>query len=144
MDTKLTRRGFAGFATCALCALTGFIATDASAEGSPPPAATPGLKRRILSQIDGPAPGYVTINAEVEIDPGFAVARHIHPGIESSYVIEGEISLEVQGQPARTFKVGDGFQVPPVTPHGGRNGDKKTRLAINYIVEKDKPLASPA
>jgi quercetin dioxygenase-like cupin family protein len=70
-----------------------------------------------------------------------AVARHTHPGIESSYVLEGEISLEVQGHPARTFKVGDGFQV---TPHGGKNGDKKTRLAINYIVEKDKPLASPA
>jgi len=141
----LTRRGFAGFASCALCALTGFVATDASAEGNPPqPAATPGLKRKILSQIDGPTPGYTTINAEVEIDPGMAVARHTHPGIESSYVLEGEISLEVQGQPVRTFKAGDGFQVPPVTPHGGKNGDKKTRLAINYIVEKDKPLASPA
>jgi len=139
----LTRRGFAGFASCALCALSGFVATDATAQDKPP-AATPGLKRKILSQIDGPTPGYVTINAEVEIEPGLAVARHTHPGIESSYVLEGEINLEVQGQPARTFKVGDGFQVPPVTPHGGRNGDKKTRLAINYIVEKDKPLASPA
>lgn len=144
MGTRLTRRGFAEFATCALCALTGFMATDASADANPPPAATPGLKRKILSQIDGPAPGYVTINAEVEIDPGLAVARHTHPGIESSYVIEGEISLEVQGQPMRTFKTGDGFQVPPVTPHGGKNGNGKTRLAINYIVEKDKPLASPA
>lgn len=143
MGVKLSRRGFAGFATCALCALSGFTATDASAE-NPPPAAAPGLKRKILSQIDGPASGYVTINAEVEIDPGFTVARHTHPGIESSYVIEGEINLEVQGQPARTFKTGDGFQVPPVTPHGGKTGSSKTRLAINYIVEKDKPLASPA
>lgn len=62
----LTRRGFAGVASCALCALTGFIATDASAQDKPP-AATSGLKRKILSQIDGPAPGYTTINAEVEI-----------------------------------------------------------------------------
>jgi quercetin dioxygenase-like cupin family protein len=139
----LTRRRFAGLASCALCTLSGFVATDVSAQDKPPPAAS-GLKRKILSQIDGPTPGYVTINAEVEIDPGIAVARHTHPGIESSYVLEGEINLEVQGQPARTFKVGDGFQVPPVTPHGGRNGDRKTRLAINYIVEKDKPLASPA
>lgn len=140
----LTRRGFAGIATCALCAITGFIATDASAEENSPPAATPGVKRKILSQIDGPAPGYVTINAEAEIDPGLTVARHTHPGIESTYVLEGEIHLEVEGQPTRTFKTGDGFQVPPVTPHGGKNGAGKTRLATTYIIEKGKPLATPA
>jgi hypothetical protein len=52
----LTRRGFAS------CAATGFIATDASAAEGAPPAATPGVKRKILSQMDGPMPGYVTIN----------------------------------------------------------------------------------
>src|SRR4030088_894663 len=31
----LTRRDFAGIASCALCAVTGFIATDASAQGTP-------------------------------------------------------------------------------------------------------------
>jgi hypothetical protein len=31
------------------------------------------------------------------------------------------------------------------TPHaGGKNGDKKTKLAITYVVEKGKPLVSPA
>lgn len=53
----LTRRGFAG---CAICAATGFIATDASAQGAPP-VATVGYTRKILSQMDGPTPGYVTI-----------------------------------------------------------------------------------
>jgi quercetin dioxygenase-like cupin family protein len=139
----LTRRGFAGFASCALCAITGFIATDASAEDAPP-AATPGVKRKILSQIDGPTPGYVTITAEAEIAPGMTVARHTHPGIEAAYILEGELNLEVEGQPARAFKAGDAFQVPPVTPHGGKNGDKATRITSTYIIEKGKPLASPA
>ena len=41
--------------------------------------------------------------------------------------------------------MGDGFQVPPETPHaGGKNGDKTTKIAITYVVEKGKPLASPA
>jgi hypothetical protein len=31
--------------------------------------------------MDGPMPGYVTINMEVEIEPGVMVARHKHPGI---------------------------------------------------------------
>ena len=41
-EPMLTRRGFAGFASCAICAATGFIATDASAQGAPV-AVTPGL-----------------------------------------------------------------------------------------------------
>jgi quercetin dioxygenase-like cupin family protein len=140
----LTRRGFAGFASCAICAVTGFIATEASAQGAPP-AAMSGVKRTTLSQMDGPMPGYVTINMEVEIDPGVTIARHTHPGIESSYVLEGGFELPVQGQPTRMLKAGDGFQIPPETPHaGGKPGDKKSRLAITYVVEKGKPLASPA
>ena len=139
----LTRRGFTGFASCAICAVTGFIASEASAQGAPP--AVPGVKRTILSQMDGPMPGYVTINMEVEIDPGVTVARHTHPGIESSYVLEGGFELPIQGQPTRMLKAGDGFQIPPETPHaGGKPGDQKSRIAITYVVEKGKPLVSPA
>jgi quercetin dioxygenase-like cupin family protein len=43
------------------------------------------------------------------------------------------------------MKAGDAVLIPPNTPHaGGKNGDKKTRIASTYIVEKGKPLASPA
>jgi quercetin dioxygenase-like cupin family protein len=140
----LTRREFAGVASCAICGLSGLIATDAAAQGTPP-ATTPGVTRKILSQMDGPMPGYVTINVEAEIEPGVLVARHTHPGIESGYVLEGGFDLPIQGQPTRTLKPGDGFQVPPETPHAGtKNGDKTSRIAITYVVEKGKPLASPA
>ena len=141
----LSRRDFAGIASCALCAITGFIATDASAQGAPPPAAgTPGVNRKVLSQIDGPTPGYVTIIVEAEIEPGIFVARHTHPGVESAYILEGGLELAIEGQPTRMLKAGDVFMVPPATPHGGgKNGDKKTRITSTYIVEKGKPLASP-
>jgi quercetin dioxygenase-like cupin family protein len=143
-DGMLTRRGFVGFASCAICGITEFIATEASAQGTPV-AVTPGLTRKILAQMDGPMPGYVTINAEVEIEPEVFIARHTHPGIESGYLLEGGIDLAIQGQPTRSLKPGDGFQVPAETPHaGGKNGDKKTKLAVTYVVEKGKPLASPA
>ncbi|MGC1889068.1 MAG: cupin domain-containing protein, partial [Stellaceae bacterium] len=132
----LTRRGFAGLASCAVCGLTGLIATDASAQGAPTGTTTPGVTRKILSQTEGPVPGYVTLNVEAEIEPGAMVARHTHPGIESGYVLEGGFDLPIQGQPTRTLKPGDGFQVPPETPHAGsKNGDKTTRIAITYVVE---------
>jgi quercetin dioxygenase-like cupin family protein len=141
----LTRRGFAGFASCAICAVAGFVASDASAAESAPPAAVPGVTRKMLSQMDGPMPGYVTLNMEVEVEAGTIVPRHTHPGIESSYVLEGGFELPIQGQPTRMLKAGDAIQIPPETPHaGGKPGDKKTRIAITYVVEKGKPLLSPA
>ena len=138
----LTRRSFTGFASCALCAITGFIATEASAQAPPP---SGGVNRKILSKSDGPAAGYETLLVEAEIEAGVAVGRHTHPGIESAYVLEGGFELPIQGMETRTLKAGDAFQVPPNTPHaGGKAGTAKTRVLITYVVEKGKPLASPA
>ena len=140
----LTRRGFTGFASCALCGITEFVATAASAQGAPP-AATGGVTRKILSQSDGPVPGYVTMLVEATIEAGVPVGRHTHPGIESAYVLEGGFELPIQGQATRMLKPGDGFQIPPETKHaGGKPGDAKSRILITYVVEKGKPLATPA
>jgi len=140
----LTRRGFAGVATCALCGISEFVATEVMAQGAPAPA-TAGVTRKILSQTDGPTPGYVTLLVEATIEAGAVVGRHTHPGIESAYILEGGFELPVQGQATRMLKTGDAFQIPPETPHaGGKPGDSRTRVLITYIVEKGKPLASPA
>jgi len=143
--TMLTRRGFASVASCALCSLTGFIATDASAQTPPATNGTPGVTRKILSQTDGPTPGYVTLIVDIEIEPGVMIGRHTHPGIESAYMLEGGFDLPIEGQPTKTLKPGEGVVIPPNTPHaGGKNGDKKSHIVSTYIVEKGKPLASPA
>src|SRR5882724_585545 len=141
----LTRRAFTGVVSCAICAITAeFGATEASAQATPP-AATGGVTRKILSQLDGPAPGYQTLLVEATIEAGAALGRHTHPGIESAYVLEGGFELPIQGQPTRTIKAGDAFQIPPETPHaGGKSGNAKSRILITYVVQKGKPLASPA
>ncbi|MBI5130202.1 MAG: cupin domain-containing protein [Rhodopseudomonas palustris] len=139
----LTRRGFAAVAGCAICSITGFGATEAFAQGAAATTAN-GVTRKVLSRTDGPAAGYETIIMDVTLDPGAVVGRHTHPGIESTYVMEGEIELPIEGKPTQTIKAGEAFQVPPATPHaGGKPSSGKTRLMINYIVEKGKPLASP-
>src|SRR5271165_6981947 len=133
----LTRRAFA---LCALCAAGGFRAQEASAEN----AATGGLKRTLLKQTDGPIDGYLTVEMRVDIEPDAIISRHTHPGVESGYVVEGGTDLAIDGIGALTLKPGDGFQVPTGTPHGGRNGPAKTVIVSTYVVEKGKPLASPA
>jgi quercetin dioxygenase-like cupin family protein len=127
-----------------LCGITEFVAAEASAQGAPP-AATGGVARKILSQTDGPTPGYTTVLVEATIDAGVKIGRHTHPGIESAYILEGGFELPIQGQPTKTVKAGDSFQIPPETPHaGGAAGSAKSRVLITYVVEKGKPLASPA
>src|SRR6202008_3932791 len=122
----LSRRGFA---SCALCAITGFIATEAAAQGTPP-AASGGVTRKIISKSEGPA-GYEILLIEATIEAGVPVGRHTHPGIESAYVLEGGFELPVEGQATRMLKAGDGFQIPPHTPHaGGKPGTARTRVLI--------------
>jgi len=76
---------------------------------------------------------------------GVTIGRHTHPGIESAYILEGGFELPIEGLPTRLYKPGDGFVVPPGAPHAGnKNGDVKTKVLSTYIVEKGKPLASPA
>src|SRR5262245_21376649 len=131
-DAMLTRRGFA---SCALCAITGFVATEASAQGGGAPSPSGGgVTRNILSKSDGPAAGYETLLVEAIIEPGVPVGRHTHPGIESAYVLEGGFELPIQGQETRMLKPGDGFHIPPETPHaGGKPGTAKTRILITYV-----------
>ena len=133
----LTRRAFAA---CALCAGGAFWAGGVEAQTAAPS----GLKRTLLKQTDGPVDGYVTVEMRVDIEPGATIARHTHPGVESGYLAEGGTDLAIDGIGALSLKPGDGFQVPTGTPHGGRNGPAKTVIISTYVVQKDKPLASPA
>ena len=89
--------------------------------------------------------GYVTILVEATVDAGVVVGRHTHPGIETSYVLEGSIELPIQGQPTKSYGAGETYQIAAATPHaGGKASDKKVKIASTYVVEKGKPLASPA
>ena len=132
----LSRRGFAA---CALCAAGGVLLAEM---GKPAQAA--GLTRTVLNRIDYPGSNMVTLQMLVEIEPGFLVPRHTHPGVENATVLEGGGVLGVKGQPDQTVGAGDSFQIPVETPHLLRTGPTKTRIVSVYVVEKDKPLASPA
>jgi len=102
-----------------------------------------GIKRTPLQKIDFPD-GYTTVTGLAEIQPGIAAGRHVHPGIETGYVLEGETVLSVDGQPDRTMKAGDSFTIPAGVPHDARAvGDKPVKVLGVYIVERGKPLATP-
>jgi|HubBroStandDraft_6_1064221.scaffolds.fasta_scaffold886117_1 quercetin dioxygenase-like cupin family protein len=110
----------------------------------PPGAQTAGLKRTVLQKFDVPAGDRETVTAFIEIPANTDVARHTHPGPEVDYVVEGDLVLNIDGQPPKPYKAGDSFSIPQGVVHGGRSGPNGTKLVGTYIVEKGKPLASPA
>jgi quercetin dioxygenase-like cupin family protein len=102
------------------------------------------IKRTPLQTVDFPA-GYNVVSAIAEIAPGNCAGRHTHPGVESTYVMEGAILLKVEGKPDQTFKAGESFQIPPSTPHDACTVPGQVfKVLASYVVEKGKPLASPA
>ncbi len=101
-------------------------------------------KRTVLEQIDVPGSAYTTIVATTEIEPNGQVERHIHPGTEITYVLEGGGDMFIAGKPVMHVKAGDHWQVAAGLPHYLRNGPKPTRLLVTYVLEKGKPLAIPA
>ena len=108
------------------------------------PAATPTIKRTPLQKFDVPGTSYETVIGIAEIIPNANIGRHTHFGVEAGYVLEGELSLLVDGQPAKLLKAGESYQIPAGAIHDGRSGPQGGKVIATYVVEKGKPLATPA
>ena len=102
-----------------------------------------GFTRTLLQQVDLSVAGREAVTARAEFAPGGTVGRHTHFGEEIGYVIEGTISVEIDGV-TRAVKAGEAFAIPAGKPHNASNtGSGKAAILATYIVEKGKPLATP-
>ncbi len=104
-----------------------------------------GLTRTLVAKADVSVPGREAVVARVEVAPGSRAGRHTHPGDEISYVLDGEVELLVDGQPPRVVHAGESFVIPAGVVHDAHNAAAApVRLVGVYVVDKGKPLASPA
>ena len=79
-----------------------------------------------------------------EFPVGGSSGWHRHPGVEIAYLIEGEMTLEVEGQPVRRLTPGDSFMIPRGVAHNGANvGTVPARLAITYVTDRGAPVKIP-
>jgi len=104
-----------------------------------------GIKRTPVHKADVSVPNREAIVARVEVDPGVMAGRHTHDGDEISYVLEGEGELLIDGEAPRKLKAGDAFVIPAGKVHDAKNtGSGPFKLVGVFVVEKGKPLATPA
>jgi quercetin dioxygenase-like cupin family protein len=105
----------------------------------------PAFKRTVLQQADISVPGREVVSAVAEFEPRATPGMHTHFGEEIGYVIEGTFLVEQAGKPPVTLQAGGSFLIPAGTVHNATNtGAGKGRILATYIVEKGKPLATPA
>jgi quercetin dioxygenase-like cupin family protein len=118
------------------------IAADGRAQQA---AATPPLKRTVLQQVDISIPGREAITALAELQPKAVAGRHSHPGEEIGYVSEGAVLVEIDGKPGMTLNAGQMFFIPAGAIHNATNPTAGVvKIIATYLVEKGKPLATPA
>ncbi len=104
-----------------------------------------GLTRTVVTKADVSVANREAVLARVELTAGGVTGWHTHPGDEVGYITDGETTLLVAGQPARKVVAGEGYVIPAGVVHNAKNeGNSTAKLVGVYIVEKGKPLASPA
>jgi quercetin dioxygenase-like cupin family protein len=123
----------------AAIAIATFALTGAALAQAPAP-----IKRTPLQKFDVPGTNYETVIGIAEIAPNVNIGRHTHPGPESGYMLEGEMTLIVQGQPDKALKAGESYVVPPGAVHDAKTGPAGAKVIATYVVEKGKPLATAA
>ena len=103
----------------------------------------PAVQRKVLLQQDLTIPGYQAVLVSVEIPVGGREGRHTHPGSVLVHVEEGALTLDYDGKPTATYKVGESFYVEPGKIHEGINrGNAPIKAIATFIVEKGKPLTT--
>jgi quercetin dioxygenase-like cupin family protein len=104
-----------------------------------------GFKRTVLQQSDASVPGREVVMAVAEFQPGASSGRHTHSGDEVGYILEGTVVIAQDGKPDVTLGPGKSFHIPAGTVHNAINsGSTGARVLATYLVEKGKPLATPA
>ena len=135
------------FALVALLAFAGMVAYMAPASGQakkgPRDELAGKLARREVQRSPLSIPKREMVQVETLIPAGVESGWHIHPGEEVGYIIEGQVEMRVQGRPTVVLNPGDGFLIPPRTPHNARDiGPETGKMLSTYIVETGQPIAT--
>ena len=105
-------------------------------------AAAPTVVRKVLMQQDVPNGAQLAL-VSVEIPVGGREGRHTHTGPLIVYVQEGALTLDYEGKPTVTYKVGETFFVEAGKIHEGiNNGTVPIKALASFVTPKGAPLTT--
>jgi quercetin dioxygenase-like cupin family protein len=101
------------------------------------------LKRTEVQHVGSSIPGREIVQVLTEIPCGVESGWHIHPGEEVGFIAAGTVQMRIAGAPTLLLHTGDGFLIPPRTPHNALDvGPGDGHMLSTYIVEIGEPLAT--
>jgi quercetin dioxygenase-like cupin family protein len=123
------------------------IAISATSEGvsfaqdtAPPPKVKLLMKNEVVSSV----PSKEAYLIDIDWGVGSSTGRHIHPGDEYAEIVEGELQLNVEGQPAKIVKAGETYHNLAGIVHETKNvSGKPARSIAVLIIDKGKPITEP-
>ena len=82
----------------------------------------------------------------ISVPPGFVTEKHFHPGHVFIYVLEGAVTIEMEGEAPIKLGPGDVLHEAPNRSMVGKNlsSTHGAELVVFQIGDKDKPLAVEA
>ena len=100
-----------------------------------------GIQRTVLQKLEYPE-GY-TINFNlIEVPNGTSANPHIHPGVEMTFVLEGEFDLVCEGKPDQRFSPGMSYMVTDSDVHFARVlSEEPMKLLCVFINKTGEPVA---
>ena len=101
-------------------------------------------KRTILQETEAPGSNYRVVLVVTDIAPKMLVARHTHPGVEISYVLEGECDFNIEGIGIKHLKAVESFRLESSVRHSVQNGNGTTKILAVYTIPKGVDMATPA
>lgn len=129
----------------ALLTLAAVLEPVAVAAADGPQSSQESVVRETFGHFDqSEVAGKEVVTGTVTLQAGAQVPFHTHPGDEAGYVVRGSVTWKVRGQPDKRLHAGDGFFNPRGSAHGLIAGKSGAKVFSAWIVDKDKPLSSPA
>src|ERR687896_685846 len=135
------------FVLVAVVAMAGIVAYMAPASGQAKKETRDELAGKLARREDQRSPlsipGREMVQVETLIPAGVESGWHVHPGEEVGFIVAGQVEMRVEGRATVVLNPGDGFLIPPRTPHNARDlGPETGRMLSTYIVETGQAIAT--
>ncbi len=101
------------------------------------------LQRTEVQRAPSSIPGREIVQVLTEIPDGDESGWHTNPGQQVVYILTGTVEMRIRDSDTLLLHAGDGFLIPPGTPHNARDlGPGTGRMLSTYLVEIGQPLAT--
>ena len=113
-----------------------FPMTPAFGESAPP------FEELYRSPIEG-TDELETVVGVIQRDGASSSAKHYHPNGEYGVILEGEVTIESEGDATVTLVKGDTFYQPPGKWHIVSTGNAPSRTVVFRVVGKHQSMVVP-